>query len=406
LGTLSAWDYDANTRDYTGSHFEEAGNLARVTGWKDSSIWGFDMCTFYPVYGDSNDANTWPGNWFIIDYTAEKAGDCNVGFYDYSVSWDEPVYYLTFTQAGSCDFNRDGKVDFQDYAILVSNWDRVDCAEPNWCSGTDLNLDGNVDVADLAGFINFWLWPELSESPELLESPELPNDNNEPPDGNEPQVPVDSNIIISIVDIDDNNEITIGVNESITLYLRLTTTEQGSFGILDVDAMISDTNLSSIDNREYYNPDDQNNPNNGTARILAEPRDPFFDYVGPGYEQPEGIALVAASMEADFNNGNLASFVFTCRGEGDVTLSLKNYLTDTYPKLEGIVIHQVEPGSQQMMMGGSNAAMESSQVSEDVDIDELVDWLEETLANDPNLRETTNENDWSQFIETVENSEE
>ena len=160
LGTLSAWDYDANTRDYTGSHFEEAGNLARVTGWKDSSIWGSDMCTFYPVYGDSNDANTQPGNWFIIDYTAEKAGDCNVGFYDYSVSWDEPVYYLTFTQAGSCDFNRDGKVDFQDYAILVSNWNRIDCAEPNWCRGTDLNLDGNVDLTDLAGFMSFWLWPE------------------------------------------------------------------------------------------------------------------------------------------------------------------------------------------------------------------------------------------------------
>ena len=216
---------------------------------------------------------------------------------------------------------------------------------------------------------------------------------------------MDANIIIRIVDIDDNNEITIGVNESITLYLRLTTTEQGSLDILDVEAMISDTNLGSIDNREY-NPDDPNDPNNGTARILAEPRDPFFDYVGPGYEQPEGITLVAANIGADFNNGNLASFVFTCRGEGDVTLSLKNYLTDTYPRLEGILIHQVKPNSQQMMMGGSNAAMESSQVPEDIDVDELVDWLEEIGANDPNLRETTTEDDWSQFIETVENSEE
>jgi hypothetical protein len=258
--------------------------------------------------------------------------------------------------------------------------------------------------------MDFWLWP-ASE-----------NTGNEPP----PPPPVDANIIIRIVDIDDNNEITIDVNESLTLYLRLTTTEQGSLGIFDVEAMISDTNLGFIDNREY-NPDDPNDPNNGTARILAEPRDSFFDYVGPGYQQPEGITLFAASLEADFNDGNLASFVFTCKGQGDVTLSLKNYLTDTYPRLESILIHQVDPNSQQMMMGGSGvvmesssvavksssmamessgAAMESSQVSEDVDTDELVSWLEETWANDPNLRETTTEDDWSKFIETVKNSEE
>ena len=418
LGTLSARGYDANTRDYSGSHFEEAGNLAKVTGWKDSSIWGFDMFTFYPVYGDSNSENTLPGDWFIIDYTAEEAGDCNIGFYDYSVSWDIPVSYLGFTQLGSCDFNNDKRVDSQDYAILASNWNRTDCADPNWCGGTDLNLDGNVDFTDLAGFMYFWLWPELPESPEL------PNDDNEP------QVPVDANIIIRIVDIDDNNEITIDVNESVTLYLRLTTTEQGSFGVLDVDAMISDTNLGSIDNREY-DPDNPNDPNNGTARILAEPRDPFFDYVGPGYEQPEGITLTAVTLGAGFNDGNLASFVFTCRGQGDVTLSLKNFLTDTYPRLKSILIHQ---NSQQMMMSGSGiamgnsgvaikgsgvavesstaaikssgAAMESSQMAEDADIDELAAWLEEICADDPNLCETTTEDDWTQFIEAVKNSEE
>ena len=385
LGTLSARDYDANTRDYTGSHFEEAGNLAKVTGWKDSSIWGFDMFTFYPTYGDSNSENTLSGNWFIIDYTAEKAGDCNVGFYDYSVSWDAPVYYLAFTQSGSCDFNNDKKVDFQDYAILASNWNRTDCAEPNWCDGTDLNLDGNVDFTDLIGFMDFWLWPNS------------PNDND-----TEPQIPVDSNIIIRIVNIDDNNEITIDVNESLTLYLRLTTTEQGGLDIFDVEAMTSDTNLGFIDNREY-NPDD---PNDGTARILAEPRNPLLDYVGPGYEQPEGIILSAACTESNINDGNLASFVFTCKEQGDVTLSLKNYSTDTYPKLASILIHQVNPNSQQMMMGGGGVAMESSQISEDIDINELAAWFEEICANDPNLRETMTEDNPSQFIETVENVEE
>lgn len=389
FGNLSARDYDANTRDYTGSHFEQAGHFAKVTGWQDSSIWGFDMCTFYPVCGDFNDVDTRPGDWFIIDYEAKEAGICNVGFYDYSISWNEPIYDLTFTQVKNRDFNDDGKVDFQDYVILTSNWDRVDCDDPNWCDGTDLNQDGNVNYIDLAGFINFWLWSEFSE---------LPNDCGKP------QVYTDPNIILRIVDVNDNNEITIDVNESITLYLRLTTTEQGSLKIFDIESLISDTNLGSIDNREY-NPDDPNDPNNGTARILAKPREPFFDYVGPGHEQPEGISLFAASVEADFNDGNLASFVFTCNGQGDVTLSLKNYLADPNPKLESILIHQVDPNLQQMMMGGGDTVTESSQMSEDIDANELVTWLEEIWIDDSNLRKTTTEDDWSQFIETIENTE-
>ena len=392
FGTLSARDYDANTRNYAGSHFEEAGRFAKVTGWKDSSIWGFDMFTFYPVYGDFNSKDTSAGDWFIIDYEAKKAGECKVGFYDYSISWNEPVYYLTFTQVRSRDFNNDKKVDFQDYAILASNWNKTDCKDPNWCAGTDLNLDGNVDCNDLLGFIDFWLWPELP--------------NIEVTNGTEPQGLVDSNIIIRLVDIDDNNEITIDVNESITLYLRLTTTEQAGLSVFDVEAMISDTNLGSIDNREY-NPNAPNDPNNGTARILAEPRDPFFDYVGPGYEQPEGITLIAANLgEADFNDGNLASFVFTCRGQGDVTVSLKSYLTDLYPRVESILIHQVDLNSQPMVMSSSIPAMESSQASENIDVSELAAWLEEIWANDPNLRETTTEDDWAQFVETVKNLEE
>ncbi|MBN1787994.1 MAG: hypothetical protein JW806_06325 [Sedimentisphaerales bacterium] len=387
FGVLSARDYDANTRDYTGSHFEEAGNCARVTGWRDSSIWGFDMCTFYPI-GDANDNNTQPGDWFIIDYTAKAAGDCNVGFYDYSVSWYEPVYDVNFTQVKSRDFNNDGKVDFQDYLILASNWIRDDCIDPNWCDGTDLNQDGSIDCTDLGDFIEFWLWPELPV---------------EPPDNNEPPIPVDANIIISIVDVNDNNEITIDVNESITLYLKLTTTELGSLSVFDVEVTISDTDLGSIDNREY-NPNDPNDPNNGTARILAQPRDPFFDYIGPGYEQAEGISLVAVNMEADFNDGSLASFVFTCEGPGDVILELKSYSTDPYPKLESILIHQIDPNSQQMMSGGDRAT-EDTQMPEDIDPEELAEWLEDIRANDPNVDETIIEEDWSQFIDSVKNTE-
>lgn len=395
LGTLSGRGYDANTRNYAGSCFEEASCFARVTGWKDSFIQGFDMCTFYPPHDDPNSEDPTAGDWFIIDYKAEKAGDCNVGFYDYSVSWKVPVSYLSFTQVRSRDFNNDQQVDFADYAILASNWSRSDCTEPNWCGGTDLNEDGDIDCIDLVEFVEYWLWSESSAI------------GGGGGGGGELSMPEDSNIVISIVDVDGSNEITLDVNESITLYLRLATAEQGGFGIFDIEAMISDTNIGSIDNREY-NADKPDDPNNGTARILAEPRDPFFDYVGPGYEQPEGISMIAVSIESDMNDGDLASFVFTKSGKGDIVLSPISYLTDIYTKLEGILIHGVEPDSPPEATDSNSPAEEGGGASEgDVaDTNELATWLGEVWVQEPNLQQILTEEEWNQFIETVEDSEE
>ena len=306
------------------------------------------------------------------------------------------------------DLSSDGFVNFLDFAVFAKSWMKS-AGSANYNDRCDFNDNNKIDYSDLYTFCAHWLWP--SNWGDYFADSFGGQMEEEGEEGESSLTPVDANIIIRIVDINDNNEITINVGESITLYLRLTTTEQGSLGIFDVEAMISDTNLGFIDNREY-NPDDPNDPNNGTARILAEPRYPSFDYVGPGYEQPEGIALFAASLGADFNDGNLAGFVFTCGGQGDVTLSLKNYLTDTYPKLESILIHQVEPNSQQMMMGGggiemesSSAAMESSQMSEDVDVDELAAWLDQLWQTDETVRDSISEADWQEFVESVRSSE-
>jgi len=159
LGTLAARDLDPNTRDWTGSHYEDAGELARVTAWKDSFIWGFDLYTFYPVDGNSEDNSTVPGNWFIIDYYADEAGECNVGFYDYSISWDDPNYYVIFFNVPTRDLNSDEAVNFVDFAIFASQWDANGCNDPNWCEGADIDRDGDVDHNDLGLFVEYWLWP-------------------------------------------------------------------------------------------------------------------------------------------------------------------------------------------------------------------------------------------------------
>ncbi len=173
-GTLSGRDLDPNTGDWTGSHYQAAGNPAKVTAWKDSGIWGFDFYTaIYSPY--SPVGNPAAGNWFIIDYKGKEVGDCNVGFYDYNISWSEPNYYISFTNVPTRDLNQDGVVNFYDFSALALQWYAGGCSDPNWCEGADMDRDGYVDSYDLGLFAQYWLWPvgvviPESESQQVMSS--------------------------------------------------------------------------------------------------------------------------------------------------------------------------------------------------------------------------------------------
>ena len=396
LGTLAGRGYDPNTRDWTSSHYEDAGDLAKVTAWKDSSIWGFDLYTFYPSYpvdGNSEDNSTVPGDWFIIDYYADEVGECNVGFYDYSISWDDPNYYITFSHIPTRDLNSDEVVNFSDFAIFASQWNATNCNDPNWCAGADLDRDTDVDYNDLGLFVEYWLWPTSANGP------------NEPYGPDDYNYPEDANIIYRIVDAIGLSEITIDVNDSITLYVDIATTDVNDVCAFDIEVDISDTNLGSIDNTEYPG---------GTAQILAEPnRDSSWDYWGPGWEQEEGIRLSGITTGCAIADGHLASFVFTCEGEGDVTLELINWAslnTDdklVFPKLESITIHQINPNSQQMMGGEMGEMLDMQEIQQPLltqqEIDEIVSWLEEIWRQEEELRDTFSEAEWNEFIDSVSN---
>jgi hypothetical protein len=135
--------------DWSGSHLPAAGAEAVVYDWEEEYIDGFDLYT--------GSTNIEAGDWFVIDYNAIGVGDCNVGFYDHRVSWDEPIYYLSFSHVRTRDFNRDTVVDFADFAMFASHWQMTGCMDPGWCDGTDLDVNGDVDINDLMLFCEFWL---------------------------------------------------------------------------------------------------------------------------------------------------------------------------------------------------------------------------------------------------------
>ncbi len=378
---------DPNARDYAGSHLENAGLFARVTQWRDSDIWGFDFYTYYPVNEYSEPNTAVPGDWFVIDYHAIKAGDVNVGFYIYNgyEGWDEPNYIITFHNVPTRDLNSDEAVDFLDFATFSSHWNETGCGNANWCAGADIDRDGDVDNKDLGLFVEYWLWPDSG---------------NEPDSPDDPGYPEDANVIYRIVNVNGLSEITIDVNESITLYVDIASTTENNVRSFDIDVDISDPNLGSIDNTQY--PD-------GTAQILAEPdRLSFADYWSPGLGQEEGIRLSGATLNSAIADGHLASFVFTCEGQGDVTLELKNWAsfnTDSeavFPKLETIVIHQIDPLMMMEMGGGMEEMM--GPPTDEIDIDELVSQLEELWSEDKEIKKTYSRTEWNDFIDSVRNS--
>lgn len=385
---------DPNARDYTGSHLENAGLCARVTQWRDSNIYGFDFYTYYPVNEYSESNSTVPGDWFVIDYHAIKAGDINVGFYiynEYEESWDEPNCIITFHNVPTRDLNSDEAVDFRDFATFSLHWNNTGCGDQNWCAGADIDRDGDVDHKDLGLFVKYWLWPDSG---------------NEPDSPDEPDYPEDANVIYSIVDVNGLSEITIDVNESITLYVDIASTTENNVRSFDIDVDISDPNLGSIDNTKCPG---------GSAQILAEPdRLSFADYWGAGLGQEEGIRLSGTTLNSPIADGHLASFVFTCEGQGDVTLELKNWAsfnTDNeaaFPKLETIVIHQIDPlmmgmeGGIDEMLGTEESTL--SEPTQEIDIDELVSWLEELWLEDKEIKKTYDKTEWNDFIDSVKNS--
>jgi hypothetical protein len=387
-GLLLGSGWDPNTRDWQGCHFIGAGSEAYVYDWEDSQIQGFDLFT-----SPEGDASL--GAWFMIDYVALEPGEPNIAIYEYDASWDDPNAFVYLHQVPSADLNTDGIVNLLDFSFLSYHWLEDDCGNLNDCEGADLDHNGEVDLNDLLLLTDYWLWP-------------TPRPSEGPPQQQEPDK--DPNLIYQIVDANGLSEITLTVGESITLYANMETIYANEVWSFSIEATVSDPNLGSIDNTAY---DPNNPPGPGTARILAQPnRWTAFDRWGPGYQQPVGIYLSGLSSGGAFEDGCLASFVYTSQAAGDVVLTLINWDTTSttgeklYPTLESIIIHQQELlSSETMMMSTMSMDTSSFEVSTPaMSPEEIVQTLEDIWESDPDIQTVIDPKDWNEFMKSVKRS--
>lgn len=58
---------------------------------------------------------------------------------------------------GGADLDRNGCVNFTDFAILAQYWLHSNCLRPDWCGAADLDRTGFVAAADLAVLTRYWL---------------------------------------------------------------------------------------------------------------------------------------------------------------------------------------------------------------------------------------------------------
>ena len=149
-GSIALMGESVNKAALSDANYLTAAGNAEIYPWENEGIRGYELYTeYYPKIGD----------WFIFKYTATHIGDCNVAFFD-GIPYNPPyipTYNIEFTHVPTRDFDGNTKVDFSDFALFASQWNRSDCQDPNYCYGADIDTNGTVDVNDLMLFTEYWL---------------------------------------------------------------------------------------------------------------------------------------------------------------------------------------------------------------------------------------------------------
>lgn len=161
--SLAGRGYDPERGTYPGSCLQAGGAEADVFPFIDLGAEGFDLATGWDPS---------PGGWFIFDYCAECVGTCSLELYDFFGNGTVPINVVSLTHVPSCDFNRDERIDFEDFARFASHYSPVPDSVVDDQAAWDLNADRVIDIGDLALFSGHWL--------EQINCADLPVDPNQP----------------------------------------------------------------------------------------------------------------------------------------------------------------------------------------------------------------------------------
>jgi hypothetical protein len=165
---------------YKDSCLDAAGTGATVQDFADAWTIGLAFDNDVRPYLTGGGHPAYPGDWFVVDYYAEQAGDCSVRLYANGPvgpivgPWVEPdvgpltlLQTLSFTHVPSRDFNGDAVVDFRDFARFAAHWRCPVDPKSDSDATFDFKTDGQVDLPDLASFCNYWLARTDSNEPPI-----------------------------------------------------------------------------------------------------------------------------------------------------------------------------------------------------------------------------------------------
>ena len=163
---------------YKDSCFDAAGTGATVMNWVDSYFVGFFFDNDTNPYHANGGHPAYPGDWFVVDYHAEQAGECKVEFYaagslgpvdnpyvPHDLGPPTLLQTLTFQHVASRDFNGDTVVDFRDFARFAACWRSAPDPNAGAEAAFDFNTDSRIDSSDLASFSEYWLERTDSNEP-------------------------------------------------------------------------------------------------------------------------------------------------------------------------------------------------------------------------------------------------
>jgi len=146
--SLTGRGYDTVRRSFAGSCLPAVGRSASVRPFNDLGMSCLDLTTsLLPM----------PGDWFILDYHAKGVGTYDLWLYDLNVDWTVPVEVLSFIHVPSYDFDGNGIVDFEDFALLASHRPFLNPVTDEQTSVVDPNSAGPIDFQDLVDFGGHWL---------------------------------------------------------------------------------------------------------------------------------------------------------------------------------------------------------------------------------------------------------